>query len=175
MTRNLPAGRPPWAGIAILLLLVVTPITVLGQEASTFDLETFDIGLEEVAGGFDQPLLVTSPPDAAEWLFVVEQGGTIQVLLDGETAPEPFLDISDRVGSDGSEQGLLGLALAPDYAESGLFNVNYTDLDGNTVVSRFSVSDDPNRGDPDSEAVVFRQEQPSPNHNGGVLECGPDG
>ncbi|HEV2067453.1 MAG TPA: PQQ-dependent sugar dehydrogenase [Thermomicrobiales bacterium] len=175
MTRNLPAGRPPWAGIAILLLLVVTPITVLGQEASTFDLETFDIGLEEVAGGFDQPLFVTSPPDGAEWLFVVEQGGTIQVLLDGETALEPFLDISDRVGSDGSEQGLLGLALAPDYAESGLFYVNYTDLDGNTVVSRFSVSDDPNRGDPDSEAVVLRQEQPRPNHNGGVLEFGPDG
>jgi len=175
VSRILPKGRPDWAGITTLMLMLASSISVSAQEVPTFGPATFDVGLEEVAGGFDQPLLVTSSPDDAERLFVVEQGGRIQMLVDGETASDLFLDISDRVGSDGSEQGLLGLAFAPDYAESGLFYVNYTDLDGNTVVSRFSVSDDPNVADPDSEAVTLQQEQPRPNHNGGVLEFGPDG
>lgn len=175
MTRILLTDQPIRAGFTILLCFLVSPVTALAQEVSTFHPATFDVGLEEVAGGFDQPLLVTSPPDDGERLFVVEQGGTIQVLVDDETAPEPFLDITDRVGSEGSEQGLLGLAFAPDYAGSGLFYVNYTDLEGNTVVSRFGVSDNPNVADPDSEVVALQQEQPRANHNGGVLDFGPDG
>lgn len=155
--------------------MVVSPIALLAQEASTFDPATFDVGLEEVAGGFDQPLLVTTPAEDSDRLFVVEQAGTIDVIVDGEIAAEPFLDIVDRVSSEGSEQGLLGLAFAPDFAESGLFYVNYTDRDGNTVISRFSVSDDPNVADPESEAMILQQEQPRANHNGGVLAFGPDG
>jgi glucose/arabinose dehydrogenase len=167
-------GRTAWAGVTIMLLMA-SPITLLAQDPPIFDPETFDVGLEEVASGFDQPLFVTTPPEDADRLFVVEQGGTIQVVADGEIAAEPFLDIVEQVGSEGSEQGLLGLAFAPDYAESGLFYVNYTDLDGNTVVSRFTVGDDPNVADLESEEVILQQDQPRANHNGGVLAFGPDG
>ncbi len=175
MTRILTTGRTAWAGIAIILMIAVAPVAALGQAATTFDPATFDVGLEEVANGFDGPLFVATPPADADRLFVVEKGGTIQVLIDGEVAAAPFLDIIDRVGSEGSEQGLLGLAFAPDYAESGLFYVNYTDPNGHSVVSRFSTSDDPNVADADSEVVILQQEQPRPNHNGGVLGFGPDG
>lgn len=175
MTRILTTGVSAWAGVAILFLMAVAPVTALAQTTPVYDPATFDVGLEEVASGFDGPLFVATAPDDAERLFVVEKGGMIQVLVNGEIASEPFLDIADRVGSEGSEQGLLGLAFAPNHAESGLFYVNYTDADGNTVVSRFSTGDDPNVADPVSEAVILQQEQPRANHNGGVLGFGPDG
>jgi glucose/arabinose dehydrogenase len=92
----------------------------------------------------------------------------------------PLLDISDRVGSGGSEQGLLGLAFHPNYAQNGLLFVNYADLQGNTVVSRFSMAPgweqgSPLAADPGSETPLLRLEQPAANHNGGHLAFGPDG
>ncbi|MDQ3539825.1 MAG: PQQ-dependent sugar dehydrogenase [Chloroflexota bacterium] len=175
MTRIFTTGVSAWAGITIILLMALAPVVALAQATPTFDPATFDVGLEEVASGFDGPLFVATPPEDAERLFVVEKGGTIQVVVNGEIAAEPFLDIVDRVGSEGSEQGLLGLAFAPDHAESGLFYVNYTDPNGNTVVSQFSTGDDPNVADRESETVILQQEQPRANHNGGVLGFGPDG
>lgn len=109
-------------------------------------------------------------------LFIVEQNGVI-VWVRGTNITESgeFLDIDARVRS-GGERGLLGLAFHPDYADNGFFYVNYTDNDGHTVVSRFSVSaDDPNRADPDSEKILLTQEQPYSNHNGGDLAFGMDG
>ncbi len=174
MTRVPTTGRTVWFGFTFIFVLLMAPSTVLAQDASVFDPATFDVGLEEVASGFNQPLFVTTPPGDGERLVVVEQRGTIQVLVNDQIAAEPFLDITDRVGSEGSEQGLLGLAFAPDYAESGQFYVNYTDLNGNTVVARFTVTKDPEVADPQSEEVILRQEQPRANHNGGVLAFGPD-
>ena len=48
----------------------------------------------------------------------------------------PVLDLSGRV-SDGNEQGLLGLAIAPDGAH---LYVDYTDADGDTRVSEFMLT-----------------------------------
>jgi glucose/arabinose dehydrogenase len=92
----------------------------------------------------------------------------------GELAPTPFLDIHTRVSCCG-ERGLLSLAVHPDYASNGQFFVDYTDTGGNTVVSRFRVSANPDVADPDSEQVILRQAQPFPNHNGGLVRFGPDG
>ncbi|MCI0577525.1 MAG: PQQ-dependent sugar dehydrogenase [Chloroflexi bacterium] len=133
-----------------------------------------EIQLAPVVEGFDQPLYLTHASD--ERLFVVEQPGTIWVVADGEILAEPFLDIREQVGSEASEQGLLGLAFDPDYASNGAFYVNYTDNQGDTVVARYQVSDaDPNQADPNSEEVVLAIDQPYGNHNGGQLQFGPDG
>src|SRR5436190_4125415 len=77
-------------------------------------------------GRFGSPVYVTAPPGDSSRLFVVEQGGRIQVLRNGRRQARPFLDVSSEVRS-GGEQGLLSMAFAPDYAASGLFYVNYTD------------------------------------------------
>lgn len=154
-----------------LIVLVTGPLSVAAQD-SAFDPAAFDLGLEPVAGGFEAPLYVTHAGD--DRLFVVEQGGTIRIVEEGTVVETPFLDITDRVGSDASERGLLGLAFAPDYVDTGLFYVNYTDLDGNTVVSRFAAPDSGGVADPDSEQVILTQEQPYPNHNGGMIAFGPD-
>jgi glucose/arabinose dehydrogenase len=108
-------------------------------------------------------------------VFIIEKVGRIRILQDGQLLDFSYLDISDRVGSSGNEQGLLGLAFHPDYVENGLFFVNYTDKDGDTVIARYRVTADPNLADPASEVVLLRVNQPFANHNGGVLAFGPDG
>jgi glucose/arabinose dehydrogenase len=139
------------------------------------DLDALNLGVEPVAEGFNAPTGIASAGDGSGRLFIVEKAGTIRVFDGGSVLPEPFLDIHDRVNAGASEQGLLGLAFHPNYTENGYFFVNYTDGTGGTVISRFSVTDDPNRADPASEEVVLTQAQPARNHNGGNLVFGPDG
>ncbi|MBI5960614.1 MAG: PQQ-dependent sugar dehydrogenase [Chloroflexi bacterium] len=137
--------------------------------------------LVTVASGFSRPIYLTHAGDGSGRLFVVEQGGKIWILKDDVKLSAPFLDVSTLVspaalGSDYTERGLLGLAFHPNYAENGLFFINYTDRDGNTVVARYAVSaDDPDLADPASAAQILYVEQPFANHNGGHLAFGPDG
>ena len=124
-----------------------------------------------VVGGLRQPVDLKHVGD--ERLFVVEKQGVIRIVRDGVLVSESFLDLRDRVGSNASEQGLLGLAIHPRFAENGRFFVYYTDAAGDTVVARYQAAGD--RADPTSEAVVLRIPQPFANHNGGALAFGPDG
>jgi glucose/arabinose dehydrogenase len=127
-------------------------------------------------GGLENPLGLENAGDGSSRLFIVEQVGIILVWKDGALLDQPFLDIRDRVGSNGSEQGLLGLAFHPRYTENGYFFVNYTDKNGDTHIARFSVSvQDPDRADPASEKQLIFQPQPYANHNGGSVVFGPDG
>lgn len=140
-----------------------------------FDPAVFGVGLEPVAEGFDQPVFVTDPGDGSGRLFVVEQTGRVLVLEGGTIREQPFLDVSEQV-SGGFEQGLLSIAFAPDYRESGVFYVFFTDTEGDEQIARYRVSaDDPNRADPASAQPVLSVEDPYPNHNGGLLLFGPDG
>ena len=123
-------------------------------------------------GSFDEPLYVTAPPGDASRVFVVEQGGAIRVVKDGKTLGTPFLDISGLVQA-GSEQGLLSMAFAPDYATSGLFYVYYTDKDRDQRVVEYRRRSDDD-ADPGSARVVLRMADSEPNHNGGLLLFGPD-
>jgi glucose/arabinose dehydrogenase len=107
-------------------------------------------------------------------LFVVERNGAIRIIKDGTLLPTAFLDISSQVSIEG-EQGLLGLAFDPGYASNGRLVVHYTDLAGETHLSTFLVSSDPDIADPASEQVILTAAQPFSNHNGGQILFGPDG
>ena len=101
------------------------------------------LSLQTVSSGFSSPVDIANAGD--ERLFIVEQDGVIRIIdADGNVLPTPFLNIDPRVGSSGSEQGLLGLAFHPNYETNGFFYVNYTNNSGNTRVSRFSVTANPN-------------------------------
>ncbi len=127
-----------------------------------------------VENAFSRPLYLAHAND--DRLFVVEQAGLIRIIQNGKLLDQPFLDIQERVRSTELEQGLLGLAFHPDYAQTGTFFINYTDLSGDTHISRFLVSsDDPNFADPDSETLLLSISQPFANHNGGQMAFGPDG
>ncbi|MCS7222642.1 MAG: PQQ-dependent sugar dehydrogenase [Anaerolineae bacterium] len=153
----------------LLPLIQVTPPTPIAAPFPP------TIALELAFSGFQQPVYVAHAGDANR-LFVVERVGRIQLIKRGQTQSQPFLDITDRVGSTGSEQGLLSVAFPPDFAVSGVFYVNYTDRRGDTVIVRYRVlADDPNQGDPTSEQILLQIDQPAENHNGGQLQFGPDG
>jgi glucose/arabinose dehydrogenase len=162
------------AALSLISLLAASSCT------SQFDNETPDppegteaVALQVVATGLDFPLDLTAPDGDAR-LFIVEKGGRIRIVKDGSLLPSPFLDISGKV-STGREQGLLGLAFHPQYSTNGRFVVHYTDTAGDTQVSQFRVSSDPDVADPASEASILTDDQPFPNHNGGQVLFGPDG
>lgn len=124
-------------------------------------------------GSFDAPLYVTAPPKDTRRIFVVQQAGKIMVVRGGRTLRAPFLDITSQVTS-GGEQGLLGLAFAPDYASSGLFYIYFTGKDQKQhLVEMKRRTEDV--ADPASARTVFVHDDPEANHNGGQLAFGPDG
>jgi glucose/arabinose dehydrogenase len=140
--------------------------------AATLPANTPKVALKLISDALDRPVYVTHAGDD-DRLFVVEKVGKIVLLRDGQLAAEPFLDISDRVGSSSSEQGLLSVAFHPKFAQNGRLFVNYTDRSGDTVISRFQAKGD--SADPASETVLLKIDQPYPNHNGGLALFGPDG
>src|SRR5262245_22273464 len=108
------------------------------------------------------------------------QNGVIRELARGDqpTASTVFLDIDARVGSNGDEQGLLGLAFDPQFTSNGYFYVSYTrTADGDNIVSKFrTVGGNPKApGDPNSERILYRIDDTESNHNGGWMSFGPDG
>ena len=128
-------------------------------------------------GTFLRPVEATSPPGDEHRLFVVEQTGVVRELIDGVLLDKPFLDISDLVYSE-SETGLLSLVFAPDYATSGRFYVHFNGHVGNhdvNVVEFHRSATDPNVVDRDSYRLVLTIQKPWENHNGGMMEFGPDG
>lgn len=160
--------------IGLILMLVVGCSGGIGTPVQG---GTPQIALEGVVSGLDDPLYLTHAGDGSGRLYLLEQPGRVLVLEGGSLLEQPFLDLTDRVLSRGDEQGLLGLAFAPDFASSGIFYVHYTGKpDGHTVLARYRTLDgDPRRGDPASEEILLTHEQPFPNHNGGSLLFDPDG
>ena len=65
-----------------------------------------------IAGGLTRPDYLTHAGD--DRLFVVEQPGRIRIIKNGQLLDQPFLDITDKVTTDGNEQGLLSVAFHPD-------------------------------------------------------------
>ena len=152
-------------------LLVVAGAHGQGSDALT------GVRFERVFAGipFDDPVFITHAGDGSDRLFVVEQRGVIVAV--SESTPDEaatFLDISDRVNRGGSEEGLLGLAFDPAFAENGRFFVYYSAAGPRrSVLSRFERLGD--GANPDSELVILEIEQPFRNHNGGMIAFGPDG
>ncbi len=149
----------------ILLAFVTSTISLPGA-----------IGVEEVAKGFERPVWAGVPPGTDGKLWIMEQAGQVWIIDEesGGRAEKPFLDIRSEVSRRGNEEGLLGLAFAPDFQTSGRYYVNFTDNDQHTRIVRFT-SKDRTTTDPDTAEVLLRYKQDFNNHNGGWIAFGPDG
>ena len=132
------------------------------------------VSLQQVLSGLNDPLYVTNADDGTNRLFVVERDGIIRVKQPASSSTTVFLDIRSRVLA-GGERGLLGLTFHPNYPSDNRFFVNYTRKpNGATVVAEYRVSSNPNVA-ATAERVVIVIAQPFANHNGGMIEFGPDG
>lgn len=134
------------------------------------------LALETVASGIPFPVFAGSIPGDPR-IFVVERQGRVAIIDgDGTVRSEPFLNLTDRVGSGGIENGALGLAFHPDYASNGRFFVYYTDTDLDSRLSEFSSSGlEANTASGSSEQILFEVDQDGIRHRAGMLEFGPDG
>ncbi len=174
------------------LILLASVLTVYAQDPTPTmpPLISFNPGAVDgtayqwtvVANGFDIPVGLTYAPDGSGRVFVWQQNGMIWVVMPDGTVPfDPFIDISRLLNpivfrGGYTEEGLLGMAFHPDYANNGWFYLNYTDRNGDTVIVRYTVSaDDPNRANRDTALIILTQDQPYENHNGGHIAFGPDG
>jgi glucose/arabinose dehydrogenase len=166
-------ARGRWLTAAVA---TVASATLLGMAPSVPDASrVLDLEIRPVAGNFDSPLLVTNAGDGSGRLFVVERGGRVFVVKNGQRRERPWLDIS-RITQAGGEQGLLGLAFHPDFETNRRFYVNHINRSGNTVIARYKVYENKRgKAKPSSRRVILRIDQPYANHNGGDISFAPDG
>lgn len=124
-------------------------------------------------GSFNRPIFLTSSPGNPNRLLIAQRAGQILQLENG-TVTE-FADLRSRVSCCSGEQGLLSIAVAPDFDTSGRLFVDYTgreepwpaihvaELVANGATASFKrdllVIPHPNQG----------------NHYGGQLQFGPEG
>jgi len=132
------------------------------------------IKAQPVVTGLSSPVDIAHAGDGSGRLFIILKGGRIVIFDGAQILSPPFLDITSLVSS-GGERGLLGAAFHPNYVANGFFYVSYTDIAGDSVIARYSVSLDFNRADPTSGVILLTIPQPFSNHNGGQLQFGPDG
>ena len=169
--------------LAVLLSALLTscgnqppaPTPTPGPTAPPFDPAAISISLEplvKVPGG---PLAITDFGDGSGRLLVATKDGHVRILEDGALVANPMLDISSQI-SNGGEQGLLGIAVHPGFPDDPRIVIDYTNVDGDTVVASYRVdAADANRLDPASAVTILTVDQPFSNHNGGDVVFGPDG
>jgi glucose/arabinose dehydrogenase len=139
-------------------------------EASSAQPAATGVSLRSI-GRFSAPIYVAAAPGDTHRLFVVQRGGSVVVLRDGRRSGT-FLRVATT--TDG-ERGLLSIAFAPDYAQSGLVYAYSTALDGDIRIDEFHAAPDADRVDAGSRRRVLSIRHPESNHNGGQLQFGPDG
>lgn len=160
-TTGQPAASPATASPTSVAATTApaTPAPTLGEPV---------VASDEI-GSFDSPVgLAVRPGDAA--LYVIEQAGRVVRFDVASGDTRTVADIADGV-SFGGEQGLLGLAFAPDGARAYL---DFTNDAGDTNVVEYRVGAD-GTFDTTAARLLIEIAQPYGNHNGGDLALGPDG
>lgn len=168
------------------VLGALTERTVYGLEsrpantscsAENFNFGSSSIKLQRVFPqlSFNQALILAQlPGDSSRWL-VGQRQGQISMFDHTGTSATLFADLTSRISSGGSEQGLLGLAFHPAYPATAEIYLSYINLQNKSVISRFTVNIDTNQLNTDSETILLTLHQPYFNHNGGHIAFGPDG
>jgi uncharacterized repeat protein (TIGR03806 family) len=131
---------------------------------------------------FVRPLWIGVAPGDPDTILVAEQGGRVYAFDDRQDVRNTDTFLSLAASRAGNEEGLLGLAFHPNYAENGRLFVYYSGSGEQcsgigrrcSIISEFS-RQERRRVDRDSERRVLVIAQPYSNHNGGDLKFGPDG
>lgn len=169
--------RAKWPhGGFVALFVLACPALCPGQ----------DIFSRRIVAGLTSPVFATSAPGDPSRLWVVQQTGQIVIVNTSTSSVEgTFLNLANVSGANlitGNEQGLLGLAFAPDYVTSGKFYINYTTNNGNstdtngfTRVQEFKRSaGNQYQADVSTARQILQFQQPFPNHKAGWMGYSPN-
>jgi glucose/arabinose dehydrogenase len=129
--------------------------------------------VEELATGLDTPWELAFAPDGR--IFVTERPGRLRVIENGQLRSEPVANVPDV--TERGEGGLLGLALAPDFATSGNLYLYHTYTDNGTKnrVVRYTLTDRAGARGLGGQQIIVDDIPGAGNHNGGRIAFGPDG
>jgi len=157
-------------GLAALGLTVALAVSV-PETSSAF-------GTVRIASGLNRPIFATGVeyPGNGDLLYIVEQRGVVKVMVNESLQGASFLDIDSLIPniSGNDERGLLGFALHPDFVNNGEFFVHYSNSASNTVIARYTLdSGNPLDADESSAEIIYTENQPFSNHNGGSIEFSP--
>lgn len=167
-----------------MLMVAVAALCAAQADPSIPDVG-FEVAFEHLK--FERCVAIAAPPDGTDRLFVVEQPGRVRWFENRPDAAEAVLalDLSAKVLSSGNEEGLLGLAFHPGFRTNHQLFMQYSfpklgpqrQRDPNTrnIIARFEMDPDHRKILPESERIILEIKQPYENHNGGVLQFGPDG
>ena len=153
------------------------------------------IDLQTIATDLVSPILAVSEPSSPNFIYVIEQGGTVKKVNINNGEQELFLDFSnelvDSFSFDGfDERGLLGFAFDPNYqtnnrvytyiSKNADSTADFSTLDPGqsanhqTVISEWIVVNPQGNAVTGSEREMLVIDQPQFNHNGGTIVFGPD-
>ena len=129
---------------------------------------------------FVEPVFMTASGGATDSLFVVERRGIVyRITRDSQPAMrEVVVDLTDSVSLEGPEDGMMGLALHPNFQDNGYLFLSYSSHSPyEFVVRRFRLSNTISSADIDAALTVFSlpQQESYRLHKGGMLQFGPDG
>jgi glucose/arabinose dehydrogenase len=130
--------------------------------------------VDRVASGLDRPTYVGAAPGDPGALWVLEQLGRVMRIEPATGARAVALDLTGAVGTR-PEQGLLGIAFHPRFAENRRLFLHWSDITGDTRVAEWRATADGRAIEPEPVRELLFVDQPRENHNGGQLAFGLDG
>ncbi|MFK5956762.1 MAG: PQQ-dependent sugar dehydrogenase [Planctomycetota bacterium] len=142
-------------------------------EANSTPDATQTLALEVVRTDLKSPVFLCSAPDDSSRLFILEQAGRLRMLINGEFDDHDLIDLTAKISSI-SERGLLGMAWHPRFPQMPYVYLHYSNTEGDTIISRFTVDSEQWIADPESEKLLLQVKQPWSNHNGGMIAFGPN-
>ncbi len=124
------------------------------------------ISVQVVASGLEVPWGIAFLPSGG--MLVTERPGRIRFVEEGAA----LRTVAEVPVAPGGEGGLLGIALAPDFADTRAFFLYFTAEGGNRV-ERWTLAEDVSSAS--LERVVLADIPAAQYHDGGRLRIGPDG
>ena len=163
--------RPWWVPVVLLSLAIIGPILLIGPPSRREPI----LRLELVTDTLQEPVAMAGDPNDPDRLFVVERAGLLVLVEQGVRSAEPLLDLRDLVLADGLEQGLLGIALHPQFTSNGRAFVYYTSPTDEMVLAEYALDPVTGHAVTPGGRILLAIPDPNPFHNGGQLAFGPDG
>ena len=134
----------------------------------------FDVGVDEVAVGLNQPIYTAFAPGVSGLAYVVQRGGTVRAVDLSDGSSVQFLDIAGRVSTAG-EGGLLSIAFHPDYQQNGLLYAYYATRNSHVIkLDEFGTNGDTDAAEDTRRNVISIPHPGADNHLGGTIAFGPD-